>query len=61
MNVNKRSLNQLMRKIISRMIRNDAMEWPPICAALIYQPKRPCLHDLKRTQDISTSNIPKRQ
>lgn len=61
MNVNKESLNQLMRKIICRMIRNDAMEWPPVCPVFIYQPKRPCLQDLKCTQDIPSSNIPMRQ
>lgn len=61
MNVNKGTLNQIMRKIISRMIRNDAMGWPPDCPCITYQPKRPCLHDLKRTQDIPSSNIPKRQ
>lgn len=61
MNVNKGSLNQLMRRIICQMIRNDAMEWPPICTSYLYQPKRPCLHDLKRTEDIPSSNILKRQ
>lgn len=61
MNVNKGSLNQLLRKIISRMIRNDATGWPPDCATLLYQPKRPCQQNPKCTEDISSSNILKRK
>lgn len=37
----KKNIDQILHKLIIKMVKNEADEWPPTCGALLFQPKRP--------------------
>lgn len=34
-------LNKLIKKAVSAAVERETYDWPPQCAFLLYQPKRP--------------------
>lgn len=36
-----KKLNKHVLKAVERVIRNTTSEWPPRCAGILHQPKRP--------------------
>ena len=39
-------IEKLGKKVISNLTTRSLYGWPPECAGLIYQPKRPCQSEL---------------
>lgn len=36
-----KKIDQVLQKLIIKMVKNEVDEWPPTCGALLFQPKRP--------------------
>lgn len=53
MNNGKKLLKNLTAKLASTMINHDAMEWPPVCSILAYQPVHPSVLMQDNTDDKS--------